>query len=230
MKELNVSEINILSVSDEVIPTIYHASIRDRFKDVDLVLGCGDLPHSYLEFIVSMLDVPCFYVPGNHDGLPEHTDYGRTLHKPDGCTSIDNRVVRHEGLILAGLGGSIWYNGGKYQYTQSWMMARVAALLPQLLWYRYQNGYGIDILLTHSPAWGIHDATGAHTGFKALRWLLEWFPPRYLIHGHIHKNYRMCQQTETRFGNTLVINTSGYRTFKIERVAPMQPAGYNQRM
>jgi len=31
------------------------------------VLSCGDLPPYYLEFLVTVLDVPLFDVRGNHD-------------------------------------------------------------------------------------------------------------------------------------------------------------------
>lgn len=220
--------IKVLTVSDEVVPTIYHASARKRFHDVDLVLGCGDLPASYLDYIISNLDVPCFYVPGNHDGQPEHTDYGKTLLGPPGGVNIDGRVIRHDGLVLAGLGGSIWYNGGKHQYSQSVMTARVYALLPRILWHRRLNGYGLDILITHSPPAGIHDGTGAHAGFKALRWLIGRFPPRYHIHGHVHRNYRMSKVFETQVGSTIVINTAGYRVLTIERLASVSRPRYNQ--
>ena len=219
----------VLTISDEVVPTIYHPAARARFHDVELVLSCGDLPPSYLEYIVSTLDVPCFYVPGNHDGEPEHTHYGEVLYQPPGSVNLDGRVLRHDGLVLAGLGGSIWYNGGKHQYTQRTMLARVYALLPRLLWYRRLNGYGIDILITHAPPAGIHDGQGAHAGFKALRWLIERFPPRYHIHGHIHRNYRMNPVVETRVGGTLVVNTAGYRVLTIERLAPAPQHRYNQR-
>ena len=40
----------------------------DKLADVDLVLSAGDLNHLYLEFIVTMLNVPLVYVRGNHDG------------------------------------------------------------------------------------------------------------------------------------------------------------------
>ncbi len=222
------STLKVLTVSDEVVPTIYHGTLAKRLSDVDLVLGCGDLPPSYLEFIVSMLNVPCFYVPGNHDGEPEHTDYGRTLHQPDGCRNIDGRVIEHDGLVIGGLGGSIWYNGGKHQYTQSMMAARVALFLPRVIWYQQRNGYGLDILITHSPPAGIHDGSGAHEGFRVLRWLIERFPPRYMIHGHVHKNYRICGKTESQVGDTLVINTAGYQMLTLNRVAPRQQHGYNQ--
>lgn len=218
---------NILSVSDEVVPTIYHTAIRERFADVELVLGCGDLPPSYLEYIVSSLNVTCFYVPGNHDGEPERTDYGEEQVWPNGAVNIDGRVIRHAGLVIAGLGGSIWYNGGYHQYTQRAMTARVYALLPRILWYRRKNGYGLDILISHSPPAGIHDGSGAHAGFKALRWLLEHFPPRYHIHGHIHRNYRMNPKTETDTGRTMVINTSGYRLISIEPLASASRHRYN---
>lgn len=218
----------VLTVSDEVAPTIYNPSVRQRFSDVTLILGCGDLPPSYLEFLVSTLDVPCLYVPGNHDGEPEHGDNGTSQAWPLGAVNIDGRVLKHDGLVFAGLGGSVWYNGGNYQYTQRMMMARVYALLPRILWYRRMNGYGVDVLITHSPPAGINDGKGAHAGFKALRWLIERFPPRYMIHGHIHRNYRMNPKAETQVGSTLVINTSGYRVLTIEPLASLKQHGYNQ--
>lgn len=218
----------ILTVSDEVVPQIYHASARERFEDIDLVLGCGDLPPSYLEFIVSSLDVPCFYVPGNHDGQPEHTDYGKTLIHPPGCVNLDGKVRCWNGLVLGGLGGSLWYNGGPHQYSQRRMFARVYLLLPRLLWYRRLNGYGLDILMTHAPPAGINDGVGPHAGFAALRWLIERYPPRYLIHGHVHRNYRMGSGFETQVGATTVINTSGYRILEIAPLASNSQREYNQ--
>lgn len=222
------STLKVLTVSDEVVPTIYHGTLAKRLSDVDLVLGCGDLPPSYLEFIVSVLNVPCFYVPGNHDGKPEHTDYGESNLTPSGCKNIDGKVIQHDGLVIGGLGGSIWYNGGKHQYTEGMMTARVGLLLPRILWYQRRNGYGLDILITHSPAAGIQDGVRAHAGFKSLRWLIDRFPPRYMIHGHVHMNYRICAQKQTQVGSTLVINTAGYQVLEIKRVAWQQDHRYNQ--
>ena len=56
----------ILCISDQIDPLIYTNSIRQRFADVDLVLCAGDLPMDYLEFIVSSLNKPVFFVFGNH--------------------------------------------------------------------------------------------------------------------------------------------------------------------
>ena len=60
----------ILAVSDQVVERLYSLVPQGHFTGVEMILGCGDLPYSYLEFMVSMLNVPIFYVPGNHD--PAH--------------------------------------------------------------------------------------------------------------------------------------------------------------
>ena len=55
----------ILGLSDVEVPAVYSSRIRERFGDIDIVVSCGDLPAAYLEFAVSMLDIPLYFV-GNH--------------------------------------------------------------------------------------------------------------------------------------------------------------------
>jgi predicted phosphodiesterase len=43
----------ILAVSDIELGFIYNVQIAQRFKDVDMMISCGDLPYYYLEFMVS---------------------------------------------------------------------------------------------------------------------------------------------------------------------------------
>ena len=54
----------ILAVSDEVVQSLYSPNLVSRFGDVDGVLSCGDLSYSYMEYIASMLNKPCFFVHG----------------------------------------------------------------------------------------------------------------------------------------------------------------------
>ncbi len=210
-----------LTVSDEVVPAIYSLNVQERFRDIDCVLGCGDLPYYYLDFIVTMLGVPCFYIHGNHDGA-EHTEGGMVIEEPQGCVSLEGRTVLHGGLILAGLGGSIRYNGeGGAQYTETEMMFRVWRLAPRLLFNRRRHGRYVDILLTHAPPLDIHNGPDRpHRGFQAFRLFMDRFRPRYLIHGHIHRSYGFSAVTETAYKQTLVINTAGYRRLTVEPVAP----------
>ncbi|MBA3945853.1 MAG: metallophosphoesterase [Herpetosiphonaceae bacterium] len=212
----------VLTVSDEIAREVYSTGIRTRFGNVQLALGCGDLPPSYLEYIVSSLDVPCCYVRGNHDSQPEYTDYGATLTEPRGWASVEGRVVEVRGLTIAGLGGSIWYNGGKYQYHERQMLARVLLLLPRLLLRQRRVGHRLDILLSHSPPAGIHDGPRAHRGFQALVYLMEWVKPRYLIHGHVHKEYGYNRTLTSLVGTTMIINTAGYRLLDMEPTVNVQ--------
>jgi len=207
-----------LTVSDEVVPAIYSLSIKDRFPDVQAVLGCGDLPPYYLEFIVTMLGRPCFYVEGNHDGV-EYTETGEEIEAPRGCISIESDCIYYEGLLLAGLGGSIRYNKGQgAQYTEREMLIRVWRLAPRLLFNQLRYGRYLDIMLTHAPPLGIHNGPDfPHRGFRALLGLMDWFAPRYLIHGHIHRSYGFSPVTETRYKRTMVLNTAGYRLLTVDR-------------
>ncbi|SRR5258706_1563926 len=210
-----------LTVSDEVVPAIYSLSIKDRFPDVEAMLGCGDLQPYYLEFIVTMLGVPCFYVQGNHDRV-EYSESGEEINAPRGCTSLEGRSVSHAGLLLAGLGGSIRYNRDSgAQYTESQMLMRVWRLAPRLLVNRLRYGRYLDILLTHAPPLGIHNGPDfPHRGFRALLTFMDRFAPRYLIHGHIHRSYGFSAVTETRYKRTMVLNTAGYRLLTVDAPAP----------
>jgi Icc-related predicted phosphoesterase len=207
----------ILTVADEIVPAIYSLNIKERFSKAELVLGCGDLPFYYLEFIITMLGVPCFYVRGNHDG-PELSDEGEPINEARGGTSLEGTALAHRGLLLAGLGGSILYNNeGHDQYTETQMALRAWRLTPRLLLNRRRYGRYLDILLTHAPPLDIHNGPDrAHKGFRTFLKFMERFEPRYLIHGHIHRSYGFSTVTETQYLKTQVINTAGYRLLEIE--------------
>ena len=203
----------ILAVSDQVAKGIYHPNMCQRFGDVDMVVSCGDLPYSYLEYIVSLLNVPCFFVHGNHD-QPEYTSNGRVLSKPGGWVDLDGRTVSSKGLLLAGLEGSIRYKPeGEYQYHEAEMALKVWRLVPALLLNRMRYGRYLDVLITHAPPFGIHDGQDfPHRGFKAFLWLMKRFRPRYLLHGHKHI-YRP-QPQRTCYGDTEVLNVYPYRVIE----------------
>ncbi len=206
----------ILTISDEIVPAIYSLNIRQRFPQVELILGCGDLPFYYLEFVVTMLSVPCFYVFGNHDG-PQILEGGEELHEARGAVLLEGRGVRHQGLSIAGLGGCLRYKpDAQHMYTDAEMMRRVWRMVPWMLFNHYRYGSYLDILITHAPPLGIHNGPDRpHHGFKAFLWLMDRFRPRYLIHGHIHLSYGYDSGVESVYGDTTVINTAGYRLLEL---------------
>ena len=188
----------LLAISDEVDRDLYDPHIKEM--GIDIVVSCGDLPFDYLEYIVTVLNVPLLFVPGNHDpdlkGRPLDVDlFGLTHERPSegwdtqrkgpaGCTNIDGRIIDEAGLRLAGLGGSIRYSPGPNQYTQAEMRSRALRLELRARLMRRR----VDVLVTHSPPFGAGDdpEDPAHEGLRAFRRLVTKLSPRFLLHGHVH--------------------------------------------
>ncbi len=207
----------ILAVSDQVVDSLYTTQVVDRFGNVDLILSCGDLPYYYLEFLVTVINRPLYFVHGNHDKSLEVTSEGIRRITPAGCDPLDSRVVLFNGLILAGLDGSIRYSHeGHYQFTQAEMDRKALRLSVPLLLSQLRYGRWLDILVTHSPPFGVGDGPdAAHVGFRALNTLMRLFKPRYLLHGHQHV-YRGLKPG-TQVGSTKVLNVFPYRLIDWEQ-------------
>ncbi len=200
----------VLAVSDQVVDRMYTLASQGHFQDVNLILGCGDLPYTYLEYLVSVLNVPLLYVPGNHD--PEY-DVKFTTTRAEGGSNLDLKCVHVKGLLIAGFGGSVRYRpDGVNQHTQLESYFRVFRLLPSLLLNRILYRRALDILITHSPPFGIHDDdTQAHRGIHAINWLLRWARPRYHFHGHTHFMRQNLSPSVTQFGPTTIMNVYPYK-------------------
>lgn len=182
-------------------------NLRRRYADVELVVSCGDMPRVYLEFITSILNVPLFYVRGNHDERYEH--------EPPGGDNLHQKLVTYKGLTFYGLEGSIRYNKSPIQYTEGQMRRMVTGAFPVMQYNNIRHG-GLDVFVTHSPVWRIHDADDPpHRGFKALLRFLDWYQPRYMVHGHVH-TWDRRKTTETQYNETLILNINPVTLLDIE--------------
>ncbi len=201
----------ILAVSDQVVDRIYGLVSSGHFKDVELIIGCGDLPYEYLEYLVTMLNKPLYYVPGNHD--PKF-DLQTSESRAQGGSNLDLKIVRHNKFLIGGFGGCIRYRpDGINQYTQTEGYLRAFRMLPKLFLNQIRYGRSLDILISHSPPFGIHDDTDpAHNGLKALNWLTRIAKPRYHFHGHTHFYKKNIVNAETTIGITKIINVYPYKT------------------
>jgi len=202
----------ILALSDVELPAVYSTRIRELFPDVDLVISCGDLPYYYLEYVLSSLDIPLYYVHGNHVTEVLQVS-GETRAEPWGAVNLHRKVVydRKLDLILAGIEGSLRYSQNPHQYSQARMWWMVLGLIPALLWNKLLRGRYLDIFVTHSAPEKIQDDTDLpHRGIRAFRWLIKVFKPRLHLHGHVHL-YTPIKPWKTRFAQTLVVNAYGFR-------------------
>ena len=203
----------------------------DKLADVDLVLSAGDLNHLYLEFIVTMLNVPLVYVRGNHDGYYDEAP-------PEGCDDADGKVVEvtcgrgasKRKIRILGLGGSMRYRDDSADmYTEKEMRERVrkaervirkrrlAGSIRSLVRPGEKSGdenpkADFDILLTHAPCRGYGDLDDLpHRGFECFNYLLNKYSPQLHCYGHVHREYGMIDRQIRHPSGTLLINGSGYQ-------------------
>ena len=185
----------ILAIADEESKYLWDFFEKSKLEGIDLIISCGDLDPRYLSFLATFTSAPVLYVHGNHDDKYERIP-------PDGCICIDDTIYVHEGVRILGLGGSMRYKPGIYQFTEREMRRRIFKLFPKLLWRR-----GFDILVTHAPAYQLNDGRDLpHQGFKAFLKLMENYRPKYFLHGHVHIATGRKHKRYDKYQDTHVIN------------------------
>ncbi len=221
----------VLAVSDVVNKLLYSPQVRRIAGDVDLIISCGDLPSYYLDFLVSSLGKPLFYVCGNHDkygvdppsllSSNDHRDFFSSHFNYDksanfGGINLHGKSESIGDKVFSGLEGSILYNHGSHQYSDRQMRRTIRRSMPQLYLNRMKTGRYLDVLVTHAPPKGIHDLDDrAHRGFSSFLWYMEKFRPKYLLHGHIHL-YDLNIKRESQYFDTTVINCYDYQLLNLE--------------
>ena len=195
----------ILAIADNESPYLWDYFEKSKLEGIDLIISCGDLKAEYLSFLATFTSAPVLYVHGNHDE--------RYVDKPpEGCICIDDTIYVYNGVRILGLGGSMRYREGEFQYTEWQMKRRVHKLLPKIIWHR-----GLDILVTHAPAYELNDGRDLpHQGFEVFRSLLEKYRPRFFLHGHVHMSYGRQHRRYDKYEDTHVVNAFERCVFEYE--------------
>ena len=204
----------ILCISDRVEPMLHGPNLTSYAGGVEAVISCGDLPFDYLEYIVTFLGVPLYYVLGNHDPGPDGPEH------PEGCTPLDGRIVEVAGegggVVLAGLSGSRLYSGGPNQYTERQMRRRARALSVRISCRRLAGRPVPQVFVTHAPPFGLGDREDqAHVGFRSFLGLIDRHEPSLWLHGHVHLYGPEVQRVASR-GETKVANVFGHRILEVQ--------------
>lgn len=196
----------LLCISDKVETMLHGPTLNSYAGGVDAVVSCGDLPFDYLEYIVTFLGVPVYYVLGNHDPDKESKEY------PGGCTPLDGRVVDAGGVVLAGLSGSRFYSGGPNQHTDRRMKLKTLGLSARIKWRSLLGKPKPAVFVTHASPLGFGDGEDhAHVGFESFLGVMDTFQPSLWLHGHVHL-YGQDQEKrrKTRRGGTKIVNVYGH--------------------
>jgi Icc-related predicted phosphoesterase len=218
----------VLAVADEVHEPLYGELLREL--DPDLIVSCGDLPFDYLEYLVTVANVPLLWVPGNHDpspareranaSNPSRPDYFDNAHRepfgPPGGVALDGRIAEVAGLRLAGIGGSLNYSDGPHQYSEPQMRWRAAKMRLRARLARWAGRKPIDLFVSHIPPAGCGDDPDdpAHRGAEAFLRLLLDIRPSWMLHGHIHPHEGALP--DRTVGVTQVVNVVPYRLLEVK--------------
>lgn len=210
----------ILCISDTTSSLAFSPRVRDIYGDVDLILSAGDMPLESYDYVQTMLNRDIYYVYGNHNLKDFRKAMKLDFMKSHQTPGLDNRFYgfmtdgrccrdKSTGLLIAGLGGSMLYNGGDSQYTEREMRWRIMRLIPSLLANKRKYGRYLDILITHAAPYGMGDGEDiCHKGFKAFLSFIDRFQPSVVVHGHVHLDDRNANRVIMR-GKTKVINVYG---------------------
>ena len=195
----------ILAVADVEDKILYDHFKKERVAGVELIVSCGDLRADYMDFLMTMVNVPMIYVRGNHDD--DFFD-----HPPLGAVCIEDRIYKFNGKTFMGLGGSPRYNRtGKNMYSETEMKMRALRLHP-----RSVIKGGVDVLVTHAPARGYGDLDDLpHRGFETFNFVMNKYHPDYMIHGHVHMNYGRIIREHDHPSGTKIINACGFQIIDI---------------
>lgn len=166
----------------------------------ELLLHAGDLTHRGLPEQIAACDA--FFarqphphkvmVAGNHDFLFERRpSEARALIRH--ATYLEDSETTAAGLRIWGSPWQPWFLDWAFNLKTEAELAAKWALIPD----------GIDVLLTHSPPYGIGDLcdNGDRPGCKALLRRVFEVKPRLHVFGHIHENRGWWQCGETLFVN-----------------------------
>ena len=226
----------ILAVSDVQSQSLENSldNSPGKYEDISCVISCGDLESDYLSYIVDRVKRKLFFVSGNHvfrdESLSETEKenmwrlYRDFKNRPRpfiaGYEDIHWRVEIFEDFIIAGFGGSMWYNGRENQFTEPQMSEVVNSVIRKISRIRFKEFIlrrkkKDIIIISHAPVAGIHDLPDIpHRGFECFGKLIKRHQPAAWLHGHVDPTGNPGMQV-TVAGETTVINVFGCRIIEI---------------
>jgi Icc-related predicted phosphoesterase len=170
--------------------------------DCDILIHCGDFCSFQCADLRTLDDADSWFaespakhvvcIGGNHDFLLQSREF-RFAH----AQFLEDTLVEVAGLSIY---GSPWcpdLAGFAYHATSAELLER---------W--RQIPMGVDILITHTPPFGLLDlpTSGAiHLGCPLLREELDRIRPRVHVFGHVHASHGMYQTPETHYINAAVV-------------------------
>ena len=174
-----------------------------------MIIHAGDLTYKgekqevtdFLEWFSNLKYEHKIFVAGNHDFYFEKASKSE-IEKivPKGVTYLEDSGIIINGLQLWGSPVTPWYFNWAFNRLRGAAIKQHWNLIPD----------STNLLITHGPAFGIHDVVinGTHTGCKDLLKRINEVKPAVHVCGHIHEGYGQAEKNGTKFINASVLNES----------------------
>lgn len=206
--------ISLLSDTHNKHKHIHNKGLGD-LKGGDLILHAGDISsmghkHEIIEFIkwYNQLEYTNrIFIAGNHDWdfYNNYDEMLEVLSRYNGVNYIQDkmRIIRHGDSVI-NIYGSPWqpeFNKWAFNLPRNG---------PGLAYKWESIPNDTDILITHSPAFGILDTVegrrNEHLGCELLTERVKEIKPKIHVCGHIHSGYGYYFDGNTHFFNAAVLN------------------------
>ncbi|MBK9258005.1 MAG: metallophosphatase domain-containing protein [Saprospiraceae bacterium] len=178
-----------------------------NLPDGDVLIHAGDVSsrgteyevRSFLEWFAGLDFTYKIFIAGNHDFFFEQKD-ATTIKSliPENVIYLNDSGVNIEGISIWGSPVSPWFYDWAFNRQRGADIKKHWDLIPD----------HTEILITHSPAFGILDRTtsGQHAGCEELKDKIEATKPKVHVCGHIHEAYGKKVTIDTLYINASVLN------------------------
>lgn len=172
-----------------------------------MIIHAGDLTYKglrsevidFLDWFSSLKYAYKIFIAGNHDFYFEKSkaiEIEQLI--PAGVTYLNDSGVMIEGINVWGSPVTPWFYNWAFNRKRGPQIRKHWGLVPE----------ATDVLITHGPAFGMHDdvINGEHVGCKDLMKTIEKIQPKVHVCGHIHESYGITRRSEIKYINACVLN------------------------
>jgi Icc-related predicted phosphoesterase len=173
----------------------------------DVLLHAGDVSsrglkseiQRFLDWFSSLDYTYKIFIAGNHDFFFEEAPKEEIdAMIPDNLIYLNDSGVEIEGIKIWGSPIQPWFHDWAFNRKRGPEIQKYWDLIPT----------DSDIVITHGPAFGIHDrlVSGMPVGCEDLLPTLQRIAPKVHLCGHIHEAYGERQVGDTLFLNASILN------------------------
>jgi Icc-related predicted phosphoesterase len=193
MKLVCISDTHLMHMRHEIVvpdgDVLIHAGDA-TFK------GTKDQVQSFAYWFDALPHKHKIFVAGNHDfGFQTHRSEAVAL-LPKGCHYLEDSGVEIDGVKFWGSPWQPWFLDWAFNLPRGEALKAHWDLIPD----------GTDVLITHSPPFGILDLVprGENVGCDEMLKAVRRVKPYYHIFGHIHYGYGRERRNGTTFINAAI--------------------------